>query len=121
MDAWILVVDDDPGTREALATILARAGYGVAVWDGESDLDKALAGRRFAVALVDYHLPTASGLEVARHLKVRMAGCRIILMSSEAPDPEAVAANPRLVDHFLSKPFSKETVLGVVSQLCQNH
>lgn len=118
MDAWILVVDDDPGTREALTAILGRAGYRVAAWDGEADPEPVAAGRGFCVAVVDYHLPAGSGLEVARRLKRTMPGCRIILMSSEAPDLAATAA-PDLIDLFLAKPFSKEAILGMVDRLCQ--
>ncbi len=118
MDAWILVVDDDPGTREALSAILGRAGYRVAAWDGEADLEAVAAGRRFGVAVVDYHLPGGTGLEVARRLKTTMPGCRIILMSSELPDREAAAAAPGLIDHFLPKPFSKEAILAAVGRLC---
>jgi CheY-like chemotaxis protein len=120
MDAWILVVDDDPGTRDALKAILGRAGYRVAAWDGEADLETVTGGRGFGVAIVDYHLPRGTGLEVARRLRLQMPACRIILMSSEAPQATADKAPPGLVDLFLPKPFSKETILGMLDRLCQN-
>jgi CheY-like chemotaxis protein len=109
---WILVIDDDPGTREALVDILERAGYGVTSLEG-GDLSAAPGGRPFLVAVVDYHLPEASGLEVARRLKALQPDCRIVLISSEPPpDP-----TPE-VDRFLAKPFSKEAILEVIAKLC---
>ena len=109
---WILVIDDDPGTREALADILERAGYGVVSLE-DGDLSAAPRRQDFKVAVVDYHLPEASGLEVARRLKARQPQCRVVLISSEQP-PEADPA----VDRFLAKPFSKEAILGVIAELC---
>lgn len=109
---WILVIDDDPGTREALVDILERAGYGVASLE-DGDLGTALWRRAFQVAVVDYHLPEASGLEVARRLKAWQPHCRVVLISSESPpEPDPV------VDRFLAKPFSKEAILGVIAELC---
>jgi len=112
MSAWILVVDDDPGTREALAAILTRAGYRVAPWDGAAGVEVAAAGRPFRLALVDYHLPGGTGLEVARRLKALAPDCRVILMSSEVP--EEVSG---LIDAFLRKPFSKGNLLSLVKRL----
>jgi CheY-like chemotaxis protein len=110
--AWILVIDDDPGTREALVDILERAGYGVASL-GDGDLGAAPGGRAFKVAVVDFHLPEVSGLEVARRLKAGQPQCRVVLISSESPpEPDPV------VDRFLAKPFSKEAILGVIAELC---
>jgi len=109
---WILVIDDDPGTREALGDILARAGYGVTSLEG-GDLGPPPWGRAFQVAVVDYHLPEATGLEVARRLKAWQPHCRVVLISSESPPvPDPV------VDRFLAKPFSKEAILGVIAELC---
>jgi len=111
---WILVIDDDPGTREALVDILERAGFGVTSLEGEAGELRAEPWRRaYQVAVVDYHLPEASGLEVARRLKEKQPDCRIILISSELPpDPT------QTVDRFLAKPFSKEAILEVIAELC---
>ncbi len=120
MSTWILVIDDDPWTREALVSILRRAGYQVATvdeFDGEPD-----AGRyphRYQVAVVDYHLPSRSGLEVARQLKELQPDCRIVLISSELPQLDEMAGQAAVVDRFLAKPFSKDAILEVIAQLCQ--
>lgn len=113
MVARILVVDDDPGTREAITHILTKAGFRVLAWDGLADLEAVTLGVPLRLALVDYHLPGLTGLEVARRLKEIAPDCRIVLMSSEAPDP----AQPELVDLFLSKPFSKNSLLQAVQSL----
>ncbi len=119
MNPWILVIDDDPGTREALVAILCRAGYQVAtVEDFAGELDEPQADRHYRVAVVDYHLPALNGLEVARRLKALQPDCRVILISSEPPHLNEFADQETVVDRFLAKPFSKDAILEVIAQLC---
>ena len=116
---WILVIDDDPWTREALGAILRRAGYRVTT---AAMFDPELAGgeepRSCQVAVVDYHLPSLNGLEVARRLKELQPDCRIVMISSEPPELADLAGQEHLVDRFLAKPFSKDAILEVIAQLC---
>jgi len=116
---WILVIDDDRWTREALVSILRRAGYQVAtleVFDRELDAD--LFPQRYQVAVLDYHLPYITGLEVARRLKRYQPECRILMISSELPSPAELAGQEVVVERFLAKPFSKDAILEVIAQLC---
>jgi CheY-like chemotaxis protein len=120
MELRILVIDDDPGTRDALVAILDRAGYGITpLAGGDAEIEAACRFRGYQLAVVDYHLPQQNGLEVARRLKECMPDCRILLISSELPPLQEFGRNPGLVDRFLSKPFSKEAILEAVTQLCQ--
>jgi DNA-binding NtrC family response regulator len=118
MGTWILVIDDDSGTREALSEILTRAGYQVSAWVDDRLLEVHTLSRTFKVAVVDYHLPSGDGLKVAARLKGLQPDCRIILTSSELPPAAELAATRELVDRFLAKPFSKDVILEVVAQLC---
>jgi DNA-binding response OmpR family regulator len=118
---WILVIDDDRWTREALVSILRRAGYQVAaleVFDQELDAD--LFPQPYQVAVLDYHLPYLNGLEVARRLKRFQPECRILMISSELPSPDELAGQEVVVERFLAKPFSKDAILEVIAQLCQS-
>jgi CheY-like chemotaxis protein len=119
MNRHILVIDDDPGTREALVAILDRAGYRITSLAGsDAEIAAVCNSRGYQLAVVDYHLPHHDGLEVARRLKESMPDCRILLISSELPPPQERGRLAGLVDRFLSKPFSKEAILEAVNQLC---
>lgn len=119
MNLRILVIDDDPGIREALGAILDRAGYRITSLAGsEAEIAAACRSRDYQVAVVDYRLPHHDGLEVARQLKQSMPNCRILLISSELPTHQERGKYPDLVDRFLAKPFSKEAFLEAVTQLC---
>jgi CheY-like chemotaxis protein len=118
MDTWILVIDDDPGTREALTEILVRAGYRVSAWADDEPLRVSHLDHSYQVAVVDYHLPTADGLQVAARLRSLQPDCRVILTSSEFPGSSDPSPLMNMVDRFLAKPFSKDVILEVVAQLC---
>lgn len=114
----ILVVDDDQRTREALASILGRAGYEVTPLDSGDRLEENLRTDHYAGAVIDYHLPTRNGLELARALKEVLPACQIILISSDPRSFKTAAAFPALVNRFLPKPFSKTSFLQVISEVC---
>jgi CheY-like chemotaxis protein len=116
---WILVIDDDRWTREALVSILRRAGYQVTTREGlGQELDTGQFPEHYQVAVLDYHLPYLNGLEVARRLKQFQPDCRIVIISSELPNLPELAGQEALVDRFLAKPFSKDAILEVIAQLC---
>lgn len=116
---WVLVIDDDRWTREALVSILRRAGYQVTTLERfDQDLEAAQFPQRYQVAVLDYHLPHLNGLEVARRLKQFQPDCRIVMISSELPNLGGLAGQEAVVDRFLAKPFSKDAILEVIAQLC---
>jgi DNA-binding response OmpR family regulator len=116
---WILVIDDERWTREALVSILRRAGYQVTTRERfDQELESSHLPQRYMVAVLDYHLPYFNGLEVARRLKRFQPDCRIIMISSELPDLSELAGQEAVVDRFLAKPFSKDAILEVIAQLC---
>jgi DNA-binding response OmpR family regulator len=119
MSPWILVIDDDRWTREALVAILRRAGYQVTTLESfDQELTAGHFPQRYEVAVLDYHLPYLNGLEVARRLKQFQPGCRIVMISSELPGLADVPGQEAVVDRFLAKPFSKDAILEVIAQLC---
>jgi two-component system nitrogen regulation response regulator GlnG len=116
---WILVIDDDRWTREALVSILRRAGYQVTTQERfGQEPDAGQFPERYQVAVLDYHLPDLNGLEVARRLKQFQPDCRIVMISSELPNLPELARQEAVVDRFLAKPFSKDAILEVIAQLC---
>ena len=116
---WILVIDDDRWTREALVSILRRAGYRVTTLERfGQELEAGNFPERYQVAVLDYHLPHLNGLEVARRLKQFQPDCRIVLISSELPDLPELSGQEAVVDRFLAKPFSRDAILEVIAQLC---
>ena len=102
----VMVVDDDPLIRRAIAGSLARSGFDVSTAD---TCERALRLAEVApplVALVDLNMP-GGGLELVRTLKSQHGGAiHVAVISGEDPDwirRECVAAG---ADEVLAKPIS---------------
>ncbi len=87
--ALVLIVEDDANAAHMLARLLREDGYAV-----EVSLDGALAIARLAqkpvpdVVIVDYRLPHADGLAVARFARAHAPDSLIFMVTSY---PEVVA------------------------------
>lgn len=66
--ATILVIDDEPGIRGLLATILERKGYEVVLADNGSSGLALFQRKRPDLVLLDLKMPGLPGTAVLRHL-----------------------------------------------------
>ena len=103
----ILIVDDDVGAADALASLLQSTGYGDArvAYTGAAALALAV---EFVptVALVDLELPDMSGYEVARHLSQhpQLRSPRLIALTADSEHPGRELAREAGVERYLMKP-----------------
>lgn len=100
--AHVLIAEDDAQTARVLARLLRDDGYEVeVVLDGAAAIARLSRGRMPEILIVDYRLPHADGLAVARYARSRSSSVRIVLVTSyrEIVEP--------LVD-----PASGMTILG---------
>ena len=102
--ARILVCDDDPQIRRALALILRDAGYEVVLAaSAEEALDRAaVAGPHLAI--VDLVLPDQHGIEVCRQLR-EWSEMPILVLSAIDEEQTKVEALHRGADDYVTKPF----------------
>src|SRR5689334_9102812 len=114
--ASIVVVDDEPKTRDALAFILRQEGH--AVWTAASGYE-ALAHVRTGeldVLLSDVKMPHMDGLTLLRHVKAHASGVVVVMMSGYHDVATAVAAMKQGAFEYLVKPFGKDDVLRTVQE-----
>ena len=119
----ILVIEDDPIMREAVAEWLRGAGYGVRMADdGDAGL-ACVSTAPPALVVTDVHMPGTSGAFVIAQLKQRHPEIPIIAISGlfssgfgmNADDIVALGASCAL-----AKPFKRNQLLGAVAQLLSN-
>ena len=111
--APILVVEDEPGVRELITVVLARAGHEVVAVDGPHAALAAL-NRQPAISLmlVDLIMPEMDGYDFVTEARKSAPGVQVIFMSSFAPDASRQASR----DRFLAKPFNVEELTALVSE-----
>jgi two-component system response regulator HydG len=112
----ILVVDDDPGTREALRAGLASEGHTVATADNSIQAIAELDKREFDVVLADLTLPRVSGLELLDHVKKTAPTIEVIVITGQGSIATAVDAIKRGAYHYVTKPCAADEILHLVSQ-----
>ena len=100
----ILVVEDDPSTREAWRELIKSWGFEVSTAeDGVSALTQ-VASFNPHIMLLDLRLPRKDGLGVLRDLHDRGIEVLTIVISGEGDIPDAVRAIKLGAYEYLSKP-----------------
>jgi two-component system, OmpR family, response regulator MprA len=108
----ILVVDDEPGVREALERALGLERYAVAVAADGSEALERVAERAWDAIVLDVAMPEPDGLEVCRRL--REAGDRtpVLMLTARDAVDDRVAGLDAGADDYLVKPFALKELLA---------
>lgn len=108
----VLVVDDDPGLCDLLATYLGANGHAVeAVGDGAA-LRAALAhGPLPDVIVLDLMLPGEDGLSLTRWVKAHWP-VPVLMLSARGEEMDRVVGLEVGADDYLSKPFGPRELLA---------
>jgi CheY-like chemotaxis protein len=105
----VLIVEDDASAARVLAQLLREDGYDVEVLlDGGEALARLERDPPLDVVIVDYRLPHADGLAVARAARKHAPAAMVVMLTSY---PEVVASRLRAddADAFLvPKPLAYE-------------
>ncbi|ATR22661.1 Phosphate regulon transcriptional regulatory protein phoB [Roseomonas mucosa] len=115
----ILVVEDEAPLLTLLRYNLERQGFRVEeAADGQEALLRVSEGRPDLV-LLDWMLPSLSGLEVCRQLRRRPAtrDLPIIMVTARTEDQDAVRALDTGADDYIAKPFTVEALLARIRAL----
>jgi two-component system, OmpR family, response regulator len=104
----LLVVDDEPFLRDAVADSLRFLGFEVTTADCGSQALRLAREQPFELMVLDVMLPDTDGFEVVRRL--RRDGCRIPVIFLTARDTQAdkVAGLTLGGDDYMTKPFGLE-------------
>jgi two-component system cell cycle sensor histidine kinase/response regulator CckA len=112
----ILLVEDDPATREVTRRVLTRGGYTVVeATNGVEGLEVLeAAATRVDLVLTDLMMPRMSGAELSERAAVLYPDLPVLLMSGYA---DVEVNGPGTVDRsrqFLEKPFTASALLAFV-------
>ena len=106
--ASVLIVEDEPDISEVIRYNLSRAGYRVRnTLDGEEGLIM-IKEEKPDVLILDWMLPSVSGLEICRALR-RQKDTRdigIIMLTARGEELDRVQGLESGADDYISKPFS---------------
>ncbi len=114
MQKRILIVDDEPAIRDMVAFALRKGEYEPVHAGDAREAQTAIADRIPDLILLDWMLPGASGLELAR--RWRKDGLTrdipIIMLTARGEEDDRVGGLEAGVDDYVVKPFSARELLA---------
>lgn len=114
----VLIVDDSQPTALALAKLLIRDGFEVAVYTNGSDALSYLNVGRPAAAVVDIHLPDISGLAISQHIRQNFgAELPIIIISGDSSMDNINSLSMVGATYFYSKPVKAADLIKRLREL----
>jgi DNA-binding NtrC family response regulator len=112
----ILVVDDEPAVRFALAELLTEAGHDVREAEHAPAALAALEGEAADVVISDLNMPAMSGLALLEEVRARHPAALFILLTAHGDERVAVEALQLGAYHYMPKPFDNDEVLAIVAR-----
>ena len=119
----VLVVDDDPASRELTAVLLQRSGYAVRQAASAAEALELLADpdNHFCLLLTDMVMPNMGGEGLILELRNQYRGLPILAisgwseLSEGALSPEELGVDADIV--FLPKPYNRTQLQRAVKQV----
>jgi two-component system response regulator AtoC len=119
----ILIVDDDPGFRSLMETILRGEGYSVDVAGNVAEALAAAGRKSYHLVVSDLKLPDGSGIDILRHWKQEMPEVPVIMITAFGTVASAVEGMKLGAADYLGKPLSSPDELRLIvrKSLEQSH
>lgn len=116
LKANVMLVEDDPGLREALTDTLILGGYDVLACDSAEMALARLQDSHIDIVVSDIQLGGITGLNLLQSIKSKFPNLPILLMTAYATIDDAVFAMREGATDYLAKPFSPEVLLNIVGR-----
>jgi two-component system response regulator MprA len=108
----LLVVDDDPSVREALALVLDLNGFEVTTAVDGREAMRTLSRDPPDAVILDVLMPGIDGLEVCRRMRATGNRTPVLMLTARAEVSERVAGLEAGADDYLAKPFAREELVA---------
>jgi DNA-binding NtrC family response regulator len=111
----VVVADDDAALTLLCKVNLELEGYRVLEGHSRADVERLVAEEDVRVVLLDIHLGSDNGVEVARSLRATRPDVGLIFLTGSAPILEAEHRD--VVDAVLPKPFELSALINTVAEI----
>jgi len=115
----ILVVEDEKAIRDMIKVVLSKAGYAVATAGNSAEALICIADKRPDLILLDWMMPGASGIELARRLKKTEFNrdIPIMMLTARSEEDDKIQGFDVGVDDYITKPFSPRELVARIKAL----
>ena len=114
MSSTILVVEDEPAIQELIAVNLSFAGHKVLRAFDVAQAETLIRAELPDLILLDWMLPGASGLTLARKLRSdeRTRLVPVIMLTAKGAEQDKVDGLEAGADDYITKPFSPKELMA---------
>jgi two-component system cell cycle response regulator DivK len=118
MSKRILVVEDQPDSRQIIRDMLTPTGYEITEAENGEQALAAIAKQRPELILMDIQMPILDGYEAMRRIRTdpALSSIPIIAVTSFTPSGEEKKARAAGCDDFVPKPYSPRELLAKIRQ-----
>jgi DNA-binding response OmpR family regulator len=113
----IVVADDDEAMRLLCRVNLELEGFRVLEARNEAEIEAYVREEQVVLLLLDVHLGTENGIEIARALRTRHPEVPVAFLTGSVHIGEQTAA---VSDGAIRKPFTLEELIGTVHRLARS-
>jgi DNA-binding response OmpR family regulator len=113
----VLVAEDDPGLRDVVVLGLTEAGYHVDAVERGDDAIDYLGWYEYAVAIVDWRMPGAEGIDVVAWARRHQRPTAILMLTARDTPADRIRGLDTGADDYLVKPFDFGELLARVRAL----
>ena len=113
---YVLIVEDEPAQREVLSYNLEAEGFRTSKAENGEEALMMVSEETPDVIVLDWMLPSVSGIEVCRQLKTRAEtkGVPIIMLSARSEEVDKVRGLETGADDYVVKPYSVSELMARV-------
>jgi two-component system copper resistance phosphate regulon response regulator CusR len=113
----VLVAEDDAGLRDVLVLGLTDAGYHVDAVERGDDAIDYLGWYEYDVAVVDWRMPGAEGIDVVAWARRRQRPTAILMLTARDTPSDRIRGLDTGADDYLVKPFDFGELLARIRAL----
>jgi CheY-like chemotaxis protein len=117
VNATILIVDDDPGFRDALAFSFKRKGYQILLASNGKEAFELIQANHVDVVISDIQMPGGDGIELLDRTRKSCRETPMVLLVTGYAELSTEEAYSKGADALFSKPFDRKLLEDTVLRL----
>ncbi|MBO0351421.1 response regulator transcription factor [Phormidium pseudopriestleyi FRX01] len=119
MSAQLLLVDDEPGLREAVQAYLEDEGFSVQVASNANDGWDLLQQQHPDLVITDLMMPQVDGFEFLKRMREdpRFKVMPVVFLTARGMTGDRIQGYQAGCDAYLSKPFDPDELVAIVRNL----
>lgn len=114
----VLIVDDEREICFLLAAFLKQMGYNVdCAYSLQEGAEKLTSHEGFDIVFLDLNLPDGLGYKLIPEIKHQNNEAHVVMISAHDSTLQRIKNETNDISQYLSKPFSRDHIASVLSQL----